>query len=159
MVPPCRSRALSRTDGSSGAGSGGWAQSVTTPNRRPAIQSVRACDDLLVRAGDEVPPHDQRLVERLAADQEQPGRRRPPRRTAGCGRGRGRAASPAQLDRVARRTDLCRAVEHERRVLEARLERQPVRAGAGAARPRARRSGRVDPGRGAVAGELARPPR
>ena len=47
---------------------------TTAPNRRScASQSARARRDLVVGAADEVPPHDELLLERLAADQQQPG--------------------------------------------------------------------------------------
>ena len=75
---PCRSRAFSRVVGSAGAGSGSAvaAGHRTEPAPRPSSPS-RAGDDLLVRATDEVPPHDQsarRTARRRAGTAGRPGR-------------------------------------------------------------------------------------
>ena len=76
----------SRTDGSSGAGSGGCSQSATTPNRRPAIQSSRACTISSCERATKFHHMTSGSLERHAAEQEQPGRPGPLDRQRG-GRG------------------------------------------------------------------------
>ena len=84
------SRGRNRTFGSSGAGSGDPSYPSTAP-KRPSGSSPRdhlvlpllaERDDLVVAAADEVPPHDDLLAERLAADQQRAQRLDPRPRSA-----------------------------------------------------------------------------
>jgi hypothetical protein len=58
VILPFRSRALSRTVGIAGAGSGFPTYPPTLPNRHPASQSVRASTISSWLRAHEVPPHD-----------------------------------------------------------------------------------------------------
>ena len=82
--------------------------------------------DVVVVAADEVPPHDDALLERLAADEQQPG--------AVLGAQRQIRAPRAQVEQRAggerRAVDLDRSGQGQRGVLPGRLQRQArVRTG------------------------------
>ena len=113
-------------------------QPATCPNRRPAIQSSRACDDLLVGAADEVPPHHQLLVEGLAAEQQHPAPPGGRRAAARAGRRRGRAAHPGVSGRrrPRRAPDIVRTPYSKSGRSGSRRGAAPRRA-----RPRRRRAG------------------
>ena len=69
-----RGRGLRGTPGSSGAGS--RLPSYAGDRAEPSVLRLPVgpgAGDLVVGAADEVPPHDELLLERLAADQQQPG--------------------------------------------------------------------------------------
>jgi hypothetical protein len=77
-------------------------------------------DDLVVVPGHEVPPHDDPLLERRSAEQHRPGAGGRPHPQIAAGRAEVEHRARAQRHTV----DLDRAVHHEHRVLEPRLERQ-----------------------------------